>query len=471
MTKPPFEWPKDRPLTDEESDLYLRHPERFVDDLNGNGIDAHADMLVGDWPSVPPHVSTAAKLARIAERKPVTIIRPTWMEQMVVGSKSEPPAVLANVMVAMRSDPAIANAFAYNEMLRGVVLMHEIGDPADTVPARPITDDDVASLQEYLQNQGLTRLGKDTAHQAVDLRAREKSYHPLRDYLERLVWDKTPRAEKWFITYIGAEDTAYTRAVGKMFLVAMVARIYQPGCKVDYMPIIEGPQGLMKSSACAVIGGEYFSDNLPDLSISGKDASQHLRNKWLIEVTELHAMSRADNTLLKSFITRTHEQYRPSYGRKEVNEARQCLFIGTTNKQAYLRDESGGRRFWPLKANNILIDMLAKDRDQLFAEAVDLFAKGEKWWPDRDLESAYIKPEQDARFEGDAWEEKVAAYVLGKESVTVGDIGQLGLFLETRQFGRAEQNRIMAILEHLGWQRGKRTMHGRPWTPPTEGSQ
>jgi hypothetical protein len=187
MTKPPFEWPKDRPLTDEESELYLRHPERFVDDLNGNGIDAHTDMLVGDWPSVPPHVSTAAKLARIAERKPVTIIRPTWMEQMVVGSRSEPPAVLANVMVAMRSDPAIANAFAYNEMLRGVVLMHEIGNPADTLPARPITDDDVASLQEYLQNQGLTRLGKDTAHQAVDLRAREKSYHPLRDYLERLV--------------------------------------------------------------------------------------------------------------------------------------------------------------------------------------------------------------------------------------------------------------------------------------------
>jgi predicted P-loop ATPase len=471
MTKPPFEWPKDRPLTDEESELYLRHPERFVDDLNGNGIDAHTDMLVGDWPSVPPHVSTAVKLARIAERKPVTIIRPAWMEQMVVGSKSEPPAVLANVMVAMRSDPAIANAFAYNEMLRGVVLMHEIGDPADTVPARPITDDDVASLQEYLQNQGLTRLGKDTAHQAVDLRAREKSYHPLRDYLERLVWDKTPRVEKWFVAYFGAEDTAYIRAVGKMFLIAMVARIYKPGCKVDYMPIIEGPQGLMKSSACAVMGGEYFSDNLPDLSISGKDASQHLRNKWLIEVTELHAMSRADNTLLKSFITRTHEQYRPSYGRKEVNEARQCLFIGTTNKQAYLRDETGGRRFWPLKANNILIDALARDRDQLFAEALDMFTKGEKWWPDRDLESAHIKPEQDARFEGDAWEEKIAAYVVGKESVTVGDIGQLGLFLETRQFGRAEQNRIMAILEHLGWQRGKRTMHGRPWTPPTEGGQ
>ncbi len=218
------------------------------------------------------------------------------------------------------------------------------------------------------------------------------------------------------------------------------------------MVVLEGPQGAMKSTACAVLGGEWFSDNIPEVG-DGKDVSQHLNGKWLIEIPEMHAMSKVETAQLKAFITRTTERYRPSYGRMEVIQPRQCVFIGTTNRDTYLRDETGGRRFWPLKVGNIDVDKLALDRDQLFAEAVQTYRAGAPWWPDRAFEREHITPQQATRYEADVWEETISTYLDEHPRVTVGEVAKEALGITTAKIGTAEQRRVAAALERLGWQR------------------
>jgi predicted P-loop ATPase len=402
----------------------------------------------------------------IARLRPVAV--PSWQADCLLDSHGKPLPNLANAMAALRGDPALAKCFPWDEMDCTAVLMEPLPGRGNGEPhkPRPVTDSDVNMLQEYLQLNGLRRVGKDTTHQAVDIRAHERAFHPVRDYLLGIDWDGHKRLASWLPVYFGAEPSTYSEGIGAMFLVGLVARIFEPGCKADYMLILEGPQGTRKSTACAILGGEWFSDNLPDIT-TGKDVAQHLPGKWLIEIAEMSALSKAEAVALKAFITRPTERYRPTYGRKEVIQPRQCIFIGTTNKTAYLRDETGGRRFWPVKVGKIDTDALKRGRDQLFAEAVELYRSGFQWWPDDEFERQYIQPQQEARYEADAWEETISDWLSGRDRVLVGEIARGALKMEPKQIGRADQNRIVAILERKGWYRLRKDPKGNiRWARP-----
>ena len=412
-------------------------------------------------------------LATRRQRRPSISSKNTeasWLDGAQRDDRGQPIPNLYNAMLALRRAPELVGAIGLDQMLDAPVVLRPLPRVARaelvvaTAP-RPLRDTDVSEVQEWMQAQGMPRLSREAAHQAIAQSAASNAFHPVHDYLNSLGWDGRPRVNGWLSKYLGVESTAYTAGIGAMFLTALVARIFDPGCKSDYLLVLEGPQGVRKSTACAILGGAWFSDCLPDIT-SGKDVSQHLNGKWLIELSELSALKQAESAALKAFISRPVERYRPSYGRLEVIKPRMCLFVGTTNKAAYLKDETGGRRFWPVKVGAIDTDALQRDRDQLFAEAVIRYRNGGTWWPNAVFEREHITPEQEARFEVDVWAESITDYIDGRPSVLIKDIAHIGLSIPTGEVGRAQQNRIVAVLERLGWRRLPKDRRGNiAWGP------
>ena len=261
----------------------------------------------------------AAKPAKV--KKPRVVLASFLpVADMVKDERGRLVANVANVLAVLRGVPAVEHCFSHDEMLCQTMLCAPLPAPGGGIAnevegVRPIRDTDVTRLQEWLQHIGLPKIGREQVFQAVDLRAIERSYHPIRDYLDGLVWDQVPRVARLFPTYFGTVRTPYIEKIGPMFLCSMVARIFEPGCKADYMIVLEGAQGILKSTACKILGGPWFSDNLPHIAV-GKDAQQHLSGKWLIEIGEMSAISKVEDAALKTFLTRTTEIYRPPYGRR-----------------------------------------------------------------------------------------------------------------------------------------------------------
>ena len=383
------------------------------------------------------------------------------------GNAGGPFATFSNVAVALDNAPEVNGVFYYDEFQRSVMMARALPDTNERGYPRLLEDDDVLALTNWFQTRGgLARVADDVVYKGVRLHAREHAVHPVRQHLSSLKWDARPRLDSWLREAFSVDDalSTYARAIGRMFLISMVARVFDPGCKADYMLVLEGEEGEGKSTACAILAGnrEWFSDDLPDLHGDAVRVSQHLRGKWLIEVAELSGFRRSDMERIKSFLTRPVEVFTPKYVRVEVHEPRQCVFIGTTNLDQYLRDDGQNRRFWPVEVRSVDFDWLTRNRDQLLAEAVVAFRAGERHYPDRAFELRHIAPEQAKRRVEDTWETPVLEYArLALEgqgrgaTILTRDVATQKLGVDDARFDSGQARRISAILKRAGWQQSR----------------
>jgi predicted P-loop ATPase len=275
------------------------------------------------------------------------------------------------------------------------------------------------------------------------------------------VWKGDKLLDTWAIDYLGAEDTPFVRAVSRRWMISAVARVMEPGCKADAMLVLEGAQGIGKSSVLAALGGEWFSDQLGG-EIGSRDAKAGLVGKWIIEHSELAHLNRSAVERMKAFFTEQVDQYRPAYGRNEVEVPRQCVFAGTTNTSDYLRDETGNRRFWPVACKGpCLPDKVKEVRDQLWAEAVQAYRNGEVWWLQGDEIISKAKEEQAARVQDDAWDEAIINWAdTARDPFTVQEIITDALKKAVGDITRADEMRVSSILRRYGYDKKRVRQNG-----------
>ncbi len=370
-----------------------------------------------------------------------------WQSKLKVTAQGGIASCIENVVVILNGDPSLVGCVGFNEMTHNIVAVRSL--PWRKVRGEsPWTDADDADLRYYLERvYGLT--GKDKIFDGLNVVAMSRRFHPVRDYLDGCVWDGVPRLELLLVDFLGADDTPYTRAVTRKALIAAVARIYRPGCKFDYMLTLRGRQGLGKSAIIAKLGGPWFSDSFTTLQ--GKDSFEQVQGVWLMEIGELASMKKAEVESIKLYLSKQVDRFRPAYGRRIQEFPRQCIFIGTTNEEQFLRDRTGNRRFWVVDtphtpSRDLWSELTADVVAQVWAEAVSYFKKGEALFLPAELEAA-------ARAVQETYEEEnpkvgiVAQYLdrLLPENWRTMDLYARRMWLEGSEVGTVERSTVCTL--------------------------
>lgn len=340
------------------------------------------------------------------------------------------------------------------------------------------TESDDFQLGMYMaQHHGLVLAAIGDIERGVAQAAREHSFNPVVEYFDRCagMWDKQPRVATAFSRYWGCADSEYMKLISTMFFIGIVVRGYRPGVKNDHAPVFEGGQGRGKSTALKVLGGDWFADT--PFRMGEKDGYLSIQGVLLYEVAELEQFNRSEVTAIKAFMSSTIDRFREPYGRRMKNVPRRCAFGATTNEDAYFKDTTGNRRFWPAETGQLDIDALVADRDQLYGEAIALLHAGVQWWPTYDQQQRLIDPMQESREIPDPWRGRIYEYLEGIDSdgkpmmvskimrVTAREILTRALHFELSKMGpaKAETMRVGAIMRKFGWSKHRESGGAREW--------
>jgi putative DNA primase/helicase len=391
-----------------------------------------------------------------------------WQRNMVRSDTGKAVDCWHNVFYVLENHPAWKDVLAFDTFAQVPVKMR----PAPTgAGAGPWMAEDDTLLGLWLaQTMKLTVKSLGNVTTGAIACAQRHPHHPVTSWLDRLAWDGTPRLGEWLSDCLGVRRSPYAQAVGRYFLLNMVARVYEPGCIMRSVPVLEGAQDTGKSTALRLLAGnEWFSDSHFD--VAGKDVYELIQGVWLYEIGEMASFNKSEASRVKQFISSIKDSWVPKYVRGRVTVPRQVAFSGTTNESLYLKDWTGNTRFWPVltaEEQPIDLDAIAGMREQLFAEAVDLFRKGARRYPTAAEHLELFGPEQSARVVEHPWLEPVQLWlasstVITNKRVTSFDVLREGLSVEKSKMTVAMQQDVGRIMTALGWVRKRESAGSRKW--------
>lgn len=395
-----------------------------------------------------------------------------WLRSIVYNKDRTYTKVASNAVLLLTHHRAWRGCLRYNAFSDRVLWCRKGPDAHGFDPPAPeceFEDHQHHYIANWLARETGMKFDRGTIVDVALTAARASSFNPWVEYLLscRAKWDGVARLDEWLCTYLGAPRLPVNLRIGPMWLIGAAARGIKPGCKMDYILVLEGDQGVGKNQALeALFGDDVF---LPQLAaFADKDAMAGLVGIACACIDELSAKRAQDEEAFKSFLSRRFDRYRPHYGRTFVRRYRTTVFAATTNVEEYLLDPTGNRRTWPCACGAIDLAALRRDRDQLWGEAVARFQDGEQWWPDQS-ENLALREIQSAREQGDEWDARIARFANGREWVTVGEcLSDLGL--EMKDWRPVDQHRVARALRRAGWRsyRTDKPKDGRParyWLP------
>lgn len=343
---------------------------------------------------------------------------PNWSENLKVNRKTgEADALIENAVLILRNDPHLRRRFGYNAFRSKLCIREPLPwhpKVRDKRNGDSWEDEDDAGLRLYLEVAWKLK-AKAAIEDALGIVARENQFDPVRQYLDGLTWDGVERLDTVLIRLFGAEDSRYVRAITRKWAVAGVRRIFEPGCKFDTMLVLIGDQGCGKSQFARVMSRGWFCDSIQ--RIDNKDAYDQLLGTWIVEMSELSATKKADNEAIKAFYSKQVDTFRQAYAHRTAEFPRRCIFIGTTNDRSFIKDETGGRRFWPVELTAQREDVVARlaateaEADQLWAEAVVRYMAGERTWEDDNEVLEQAREAQIRYAQEDEWQGMIEQYL------------------------------------------------------------